>query len=373
MSLVLATGPDKSEIKAKHYDSGNYPLTVGTKIVEDQPRAVTVQNGRFRIARGYDPSVRIPDEYLRCVAFIGEARQSDSTGVSGDLCATGFFVSVPCTSPQLAEKRNAYFVTAKHVARDLEGKEVYFLVNRKGGGVKALTMVLGNWYLHPTDASADVAIVQVGMEPDDDAIAIAIEHFGTMQRLEQLKIGIGDEVFTIGLFTAIQGSTRNIPIVRWGNIAMLPSEQIQTELGYADVYLVECRSMGGLSGSPVIATSTLAMPSGKTFVLGTAPEFTLLGLMHGHWDIDESQKNKAFFTHDRKHGVNMGIAIVVPASKIIETIYRQDLVDMRQKQEEEILKQNVPGMDSIRRDAPKESITQKEFEEALKKVSRKLR
>jgi hypothetical protein len=99
----------------------------------------------------------------------------------------------------------------------------------------------------------------------------------------------------------------------------------------------------------------------------------LLGLAHGHWDIKESEMNKPFFTHDSKNGVNMGIAIVVPATKIYETLYRPELIMQRKKQEEEMLRRNVPTMDSAKRkkeDA--EPFTQEDFEAALKKASRKI-
>jgi hypothetical protein len=40
--------------------------------------------------------VRIPDQVLKGVAFIGEVTHRGAPGeVFGDLCATGFFVSVP--------------------------------------------------------------------------------------------------------------------------------------------------------------------------------------------------------------------------------------------------------------------------------------
>jgi hypothetical protein len=284
--------------------------------------------------------VRLPDEVLKCVGFIGEVTHRDSAGVQGDLCATGFFVAIPCTSPALEEMRTCYFVTAKHVATDLKDREIYFLVNRKGGGVMGISGVYGeHWFLHPTDPAADVAVIQVVMNSKADMLAIALEHFGLPERLQQLKIGIGDEVFATGLFTAVPGTTSNTPIVRHGNIAMIPSEQIQTELGYTDAYLVEARSIGGLSGSPVFVRHTVAFPverpdGSRDLAFANGPGTTLLGLMHGHWDIKESEMNKPNIVHDRQRGVNLGVGIVVPALKIYEALYTPELVAMRSDQEE---------------------------------------
>src|SRR6266850_3570224 len=166
---------------------------------------------RHRVKKRYDRSVRVPDDVLKCVGFIGEVAHQDSSGVSGDLCATGFFVAVPCQSPELLEMRCCYFITAKHVATDLEGRQAYFLVNAKGGGVVGVTGVIGeHWFLHPTDPTADVAAIQILMDSEADIQAIALQYFGLPERLEQLHIGIGDETIISGLFTAVPGTTRNI-------------------------------------------------------------------------------------------------------------------------------------------------------------------
>jgi hypothetical protein len=237
------------------------------------------------------------------------------------------------------------------------------------------------WWLHPTDPTADVAVTQVWPHPTADIISVNVQQFANPDIMRFLDIGIGDEVFSTGLFTPAPGAARNIPILRHGNIAMMPEEQIQTELGYADVYLVEARSLGGISGSPVFVRHTVDFKvnhkSGQTMdVFGAGLGATLLGLMHGHWDIRESEKNQAFFTHDRKHGVNMGIAIVVPAVKILETLHQPELVNMRREAERQMLAHErrniVPGVDSAKPDDKEPTFTKDDFEAALKKTSRKL-
>jgi hypothetical protein len=343
-------------------------------------------NGRFTVSGGYDPPVRIPDVVLKCVAFVGEATLRSADGaVSGDLLATGFFVSVPLFK-QVRVPRFVYFVTAKHVASDLAGREAYFLANKKGGGVKPIETVVGNeWHLHPSDPTADIALIQVGVDRDLDVDTVGIEDFGTPERLKELNVGIGDLVHSTGLFTPAPGQQRNMPIVRVGNIAMMPEEQIQTELGFADVFLIEAHSLGGISGSPVFVRPTInfKLPpemarSGVNNAFWYGHGATLLGLMHGHWDIRESEMNQAFFTHDRKHGVNMGIAIVVPAIKILETLFSPELAIERERMSEKIKRAFVPGTDSARekketeKAAEQSPFTRDDFEDALKKASRKI-
>ncbi len=59
----------------------------------------------------------------------------------------------------------------------------------------------------------------------------------------------------------------------------------------------------------------------------------LLGLMHGHWDIPPENKND-LAVKDSFGSVNMGIAIVVPAKKILETLNHPELVEIRRKGDE---------------------------------------
>ena len=83
---------------------------------------------------------------------------------------------------------------------------------------------------------------------------------------------------------------RNIPIVRIGNLASLDEEKVQTEGGPIDAYLIEARSLGGLSGSPVFLNLGTVRQI-KRQVVGAesgAPIIFLLGLIHGHYDTQAS-------------------------------------------------------------------------------------
>jgi hypothetical protein len=301
--------------------------------------------------------MRVPDDILKCVGFIAEIVGEDSTGFTGDLCATGFFATIPCESSELAGLRHTYFVTAKHVVTELKSRGAFLLLNAKGQGVIQSSKITSDlWLFHPSDKTADVAAVPISPGPDADVIGINSEYFGLPARLKNLSIGIGDEVMSVGLFTAVPGTARNQPIIRYGNIAMIPVEQIQTDLGYADVFLVEARSIGGMSGSPVFVRHTyytkVKNPRGEYEPIYTnGPGITLLGLMHGHWDIKESDLNKPSIIQDRQRGVNFGVAIVVPAAKIYETLYSTDLVASRKDLEQKTLRESIPGMDSIPRSA----------------------
>jgi hypothetical protein len=331
--------------------------------------------------------VRVSDFVLKCVGFVGEVHERDANDVvRGDLHATGFFVCIP--SAVRHGLYYLYFVTARHVAEELRNVDVYVLVNKRGGGTtEILASEPANWYLHPTDLTCDVAVCPMVYSPPAELLPVPFEHLLTPKSIEDFGIGIGDEVFATGLFSEIPNTTKNIPILRHGNIAMMPTEQLQTELGYADVYLVEARSLGGLSGSPVFVRPTGKIPvqlqpgTGVEGLLAVRDRIKLLGLMHGHWDVKESEINNPTITHDRKRGVNYGVAIVTPAIKIIETLNRPDLLEVRMGNEEALKRSGIPGMDSASsKDSDVQTTetgfelpvpTDEQFFDGLKKASRK--
>lgn len=295
--------------------------------------------------------------------------------VYGDLSATGFLVSV--RSKHFPVLRYVYFVTAKHVAEDLKDKHPYLLVNSKSGPPIRLTTFYPRWFFHPTDEKADVAVIQIGEHPDADTLAVLIDLFVTQEDIESREsVDIGDEVFVTGLFTLAPGQKKNLPIVRHGNVAMIPEEQIQTDLGFTDVYLVEGRSIGGLSGSPVFVRRTESIKGktedGRITQLHGPGPFKLLGVMHGHWKIDPADINNIVFTHDPK-GVNSGIAIVTPSIKLADILNQPGMGKIREISDEDYGRKrgHVPTMDSAKK-ADEPTFTQADFESVLTRVSRKL-
>ena len=150
-----------------------------------------------------------------------------------------------------------------------------------------------------------------------------------MRESQKYDIGLGDEVFSVGLFTKYFGRSSLIPVVRTGNIAMMPKEGVPLGcFGFCDAYLIEGRSIGGLSGSPVFCRNTMKMPGmnekGQTKFIAGAGQIHLLGLVHGHWDLPIE-----FSDLEKTEAVNMGISIVIPARKILEVLFSPGLIEAR--------------------------------------------
>lgn len=64
--------------------------------------------------------------------------------------------------------------------------------------------------------------------------------------------------------------------------------------------------------------------------------------MHGHWDLEPGESVDVADDLNGKAGVNMGVAIVVPAIKIMETLNHKELVELRAKQEAKWIANRAP-------------------------------
>ena len=190
-------------------------------------------------------------------------------------------------------------------------------------------MPAGGWYEHPSEAdSVDVAATflspLVRGFPVYTPIPVSI--FATDKRIAEYNIGLGNETITIGLFSGFTGTARLTPLVRTGTIAMMPREKLgHPRIGDIDAFLVEGLSMNHQSGSPVLVRSGLSQPvftaDGQRYDLEGGGPLHFLGLLQGHYDTEP--------LHEREVKQNMGVTIVIPARKVLETLYHPSLVEFR--------------------------------------------
>lgn len=260
----------------------------------------------------------MPLDVHKCVVFVGVPTTDKHGKLGMSFRGTAFLVAKP--SETISGRHHSYLVTAKHVVDGLQGKPFTIRINSKR---KEAVYVVGEgvqkWWFHPTDPSVDVAVLPYSPQTDLDSIPVSTEAFLTDAIARDRRIGTGDDVYMVGLFAHLTGAIKNIPIVRVGNIAMMPDEPVPTANGEVEAYLIEARSIGGLSGSPAFVRETVK----------DAGEVYLLGLMHGHWDLPPEEKNAANRNKDALGAVNMGIAIVIPAKTILEVIDHPELMAMR--------------------------------------------
>jgi hypothetical protein len=294
---------------------------------------------RYYLGNINEALMLVPDEVRKCVVFLiykNKFTKSDT------LVGTAFFVSVKEEEFGL---NFVYLVTAKHVIEAIEekslDKKVYIRINQKDKPSITLWSDLNKWKFHPSISEPtnkamyiDVAVLEWHPNVEIyDCLFIPSTMAATADVISKEGIGCGDEVFITGLFSEHFGLQCNLPIIRIGNIACMPGEPVHTKkYGLIESYLVEARSIGGLSGSPVFLH--LSGIRKGAWTLGREPIYWL-GLMHGHFDLIDMEIGDTI-TEDNLYSlaINMGIAIVVPVSKILETLNQDEFVAARKQTSE---------------------------------------
>lgn len=279
--------------------------------------------------------MRVPDVVRECVVFLQYKDRDGRLKLAG----TGFFVGI--SWEQRTDRNFVYLITAKHVilgARHYSSDgQILIRVNTKGHGFALETVAADRWLLHPSDESADVAVFPWPYSFTNlQCKFVEFEVFLTAQGIKDEGVGLADEIFLTGLFRNHVGETRNLPIVRTGTIAAMPEEPVNTRLGKMDAYLIEARSINGLSGSPVFVYSQRARPTAQ----GNARVLHLLGLVHGHFDMPEETHERASQAMAPTERLNVGVAIVVPALKILEVLFQPSLQALRQAEEAALTPRN---------------------------------
>jgi hypothetical protein len=261
-------------------------------------------------------------EIKKCTTFIFIEKEGKAVPNG-----TGFFVGVKDT--EKPDSYKVYLVTAKHVLKDEKGEYfsvIYIRLNKLDGTSDLIKIDLKGVKIM-THADNDVDIALFSCLPDQkiyDFKFLPDNLISTNDIIEKNGIAEGDEVFFTGLFTSYIGQKRNQPIVRFGKVALMPDEKIEWKeknkpVKLIDLYLLECQSYGGNSGSPVFFQLNPLRKPGQISLGG--PVIFLAGLMTGSFlngsevQITEAKDSKLFSLQ------NIGIAAVTPAQKLYETFF----------------------------------------------------
>jgi hypothetical protein len=282
--------------------------------------------------------MNVPDAIRKCVLFLGIKKNGSFVPK-----ATAFLAA-----HEEFGLRIGFLITAQHVISGLltKGHDIWIRENLKNGTcIEQLLPRNIIWRFHPNEPrESDVAACVVNFSNDSDVHAIPLNGprgtLATKDVMKSMEMGIGDEVVIVGLFTSHYGIDHNVPIVRIGNLAAVQGEPVKTKYcGYMDAHLIEARSIGGLSGSPVflmLPPVRYAMQaSGDPGVHRRQTIFTsgqgmfLLGLVHGHFDAEGLNDDSISEDGGSTGGINTGIGVVVPVEKILETINEPEWANER--------------------------------------------
>ena len=287
---------------------------------------------------------------------------------------TAFFVGVPIASDAVVP----YVVTALHcvyAARPFGPLHLRLnlrseLVPHGAPGFVDLPLAPDAWIEHPT---TDVAIARMpALTQTTDWLWIPQVMIASAEYVSTQGVGVGDEVFFAGLFSQHPGLQRFQPIVRFGNISMMPHEKVSIEVlpGVAtevDAYLIEARSWGGHSGSPTFIYYPPDRRPGVVAVGGPAP--ALLGLVSAHYPVPNEPEAMRDSLDSTQGSPNAGIAVVVLAQAILDLLNAKELVTER----EEAKKQVAAGRPSPRADSSlPHGYTRKSFLSDLEKATKPL-
>jgi hypothetical protein len=166
--------------------------------------------------------------------------------------------------------------------------------------------------------------------------------------LQKVSLMLGDEVFITGAFWPRLGEQKNIPIVRMGNIAALPEEPVEFFSPRHPAYLVETRSLGGISGSPVFfdphtrsgtGGRSLGPVAAANAGTGKSSRPTIIiphrfvGMVLGTWHSDSEKDFISGQIGDKRVDAlwNTGISVVLPDSRIVEFLMSENMQRRRQE------------------------------------------
>ena len=198
-----------------------------------------------------------------------------------------------------------------------------------------------DWIFHPD--GDDLAALLVSFDPKK----LRFSHISNRDLLSKhdamtLGVGIGDDVFVVGRFINHEGRQKNSPTARFGHIGQMPNEPIRMGRHDQECFLVEARSIGGFSGSPVFWQ---VLPfAGGVYRPKSANQIgpLLLGVEAGYindWTpvCDSLGRPINQAEPDRLQvRVNAGMMVVIPAWKLTELLHEDSLVAKRKQVEDQV-------------------------------------
>jgi hypothetical protein len=253
---------------------------------------------------------------------------------------------------------------------------LYLGLNKKDGEVEYRPVPQDDWTPH---LNTDVAAIEIDFcEEQLDHTRILKEALFSLGDSSKPEINVGTELVMIGLFKKFHGQEHLQPVIRFGKISGMPDEKVPLQLTpegtevLVEAYLIESLSWGGESGSPVF-TYGLNQIFATPGVPMSLQLPRVIGLLHGHYQMEEAVEFQPRECETSGTvNLNSGMAVVIPAHKILELLDYPDFLAKRNRVLEESKKSvSVPKPDSdLGSDRP---FTKQDFERALKKVSRRVR
>lgn len=324
----------------------------------------------------------IDPDYLKSATFIVK---------DGDPVSTVFFVRMPLYNPRVPVSYDNFAVTTQHSVKD---NEVSIRFNLKSGGLYDEPINPNDW-IHHTETDISILPVKFPVEDYDvkfiDSYEMARDKdylISIDERLYEMNLkpgdislmhryGVGDEVFSIGLFAGLAGEKIAQPAARFGHIALKPAEgeKIIADVGGGqykpiDAFLIEIAALRGQSGSPVFLRPWV---SDERTITRPIWEYNfLIGMVQGFYPIEHEAR-----IQERKFNITVetGLCIVITTRPIAEMLMEDSLVKDRKERLEKIREEKAKSVikpQALSISKPDgQGITQEGFGEASRRASRK--
>lgn len=247
---------------------------------------------------------------------------------------TGFLIGIESEKDNSSYVR--YLVTAKHVLQNEKGdyySKIYVRFNKYDGKSEYLDIDLNNTEIFTHDQrDVDIAVLSFSINHKILDFKLLPEYIiPNQEKMNELEISEGDDIFFSGLFESYYGQQKNQPIIRFGKVALIPDEKIEWEhkdtalSKYLDLYLMECQSYAGSSGSPVFFN--LLRQQGRK-IDEQGPTIYLAGIIMGNFNA------KNFLPYNTILLQNTGIVAVTPSYKLHEILYSKKVKEHRESAKE---------------------------------------
>ncbi len=287
---------------------------------------------------------RLDNRVRNCAFFLfrRDPKSGEQTGPWG----TGALISIDWTD--VKGWAHYYAVTNWHLA--IQHGATIMRLNRPDGTARTIELETEDWHFDPKGddlAVADITDQVRGF--GDQIVVISDANFVDTGFIDDHEIGMGEDAIMIGLFADHPGKRQNLPVGRFGNLSMVadPRNLIEQPNGnWRPTHIVDMRSRGGFSGSPVFIYRT---PYSDLSMLTRGREtvkdgfrvnnqfLRLLGIHCGQFPEKATVAKAEKFGDPVRDGDTLivpgGMTLVVPAWRISELLYADYFKKIRVKRE----------------------------------------
>jgi hypothetical protein len=159
--------------------------------------------------------MRVPQEVRDSVVYVYDGDK---------LLGTGFLVGMP--EPSRHDQHWTYLITARHVIQGAHNLRIR--VNSRDNSV--LWIAVASEQVWESDGpNSDVAAALLSIDRDRlNPMLVHINMIADRDYLERWDVGSGDDVVFAGLFRWAPGDAKNLPVIRFGQIARMNEELVET-------------------------------------------------------------------------------------------------------------------------------------------------